>query len=86
MNSFPHVLLIKSSAQQILFLPSQIKVNYRFPFPILRCFSAISPSVTQRSVSQENIFKKNKHPSPFLQENIGTNIFTLIEYIISSLR
>ena len=42
-------------------------------------FSAKSPGVTQRLASQESIFKKSKHPSPFLHETIGSNIsFTLI--------
>ena len=63
-NSFVHMLLILlwlSSAQQISFLPSRIRfyqvdfyvVNYIFPSPNLRFFSIKSPSVTQRSASQE---------------------------------
>ena len=35
-------------------------------FPSQFCvFTVKSPSVTQRSVSQENAFKKSKNPSPF---------------------
>ena len=33
--------------------------KYRFPFPILRLFTVKSPSITQRSVSQENAYKKS---------------------------
>ena len=40
------------------FLLNQFSVEYRFPFPIV-CFVTVeSPSVTQRSVSQENALKK----------------------------
>ena len=43
-------------------------------------FSAKSPGVTQRSVSQENAFKKSKYPLPFLHKTIGSyNSFSLIE-------
>ena len=39
--------------------PNRFSVKYRFPFPILRFFTVKSPSVTQRSVSQENAYKKS---------------------------
>ena len=40
--------------------------KYRFLFIILRVFLTVkSPSLTQRSVSQENAFKKSKYPSPY---------------------
>ena len=45
-------------------------------------FSTVkSPSVTQRSVSQEKCYKKSKNPSPiFFRKTIGSNnSFTLIE-------
>ena len=43
-------------------------------------FIVKSPSVTQRSVSQENDFKKSKNPSPFFRRLMGSNnSFTLIE-------
>ena len=43
-------------------------------------FTVKSPSVTQRSVSQENAFKKDKNPSFFFRETIGSNnSFTLVE-------
>ena len=48
--------------------------------PILHFFNVKLPSVTQRSVSQENAFKKSKNPSPFLRKTIGSNNdFTLIQ-------
>ena len=38
-------------------------------FPSQFCvFTVKSPSVTQRSVSQENAFKKSRNPSPFFTE------------------
>ena len=56
-------------------------VKYRFPFPILRFFyRKITYSVTLRSVSQENAFKKSKNPSAFPPITIcSNNSFTLIE-------
>ena len=43
-------------------------------------FTVKSRRVTQRSVSQENAFKKSKTPSAFLRKIIGSNnTFTLIE-------
>ena len=50
-------------------------------FPNFAVFFAVkSPSVTQRSVSKENAFKKNENPSPFFHKAIGlNNSFTLIE-------
>ena len=43
-------------------------------------FTVKSPNVTQRSVFQENAFKKSKNPSPFLCKTIGSNTsITLIE-------
>ena len=50
-------------------------------FPSQFCvFSIKSHSVTQRSVSQENAYKKSQNPSPFLHKTIGSdNSFTLIE-------
>ena len=48
--------------------------------PNFEFFTVKSPSVTQRSVSQENAYKKSKNPSPFLHKTIGSdNSFTLIE-------
>ena len=39
-----------------------------------------SPSVTQKSVSQENAYKKSQNRSPFLHKTIGSdNSFILIE-------
>ena len=38
-----------------------------FP-PQICVFTVKSPSATQRSVSQENPFKKSKNPSPFFAE------------------
>ena len=40
---------------------NQFSVKYRFAFPILRFFIVKSPSVTQRSVSQENAYKMAFH-------------------------
>ena len=64
-----------SAAHNISFLLDQFLVKYRFSFPILLFFTVKSPTVTQRSVSQENAFKKSKNPSPFLRKTIGSNIF-----------
>ena len=44
---------------------SYILVKNRFLFPIL-LFTPKSPSITQRSVSQEKAFKKKQNPLPFL--------------------
>ena len=56
-----------------------------FPFPIC-VFSAKSPNITQRLVSQETAFKKSKHP-PFLHKTMGSNnSFTLIESNLRFLR
>ena len=45
--------------------------------------SAKSPSVTQRSVSQENASKKSKHPSLFLRKTKGSNTsFTPMKTIL----
>ena len=58
-------------------------IDFRFhtDFPSQFCiFTVKSPSVTQRSVSQENAYKKSQNPSPFLHKIIGSdNSFTLIE-------
>ena len=50
-------------------------------FPSQVCFLTVkSCSVTQRSVSQENAYKKSWNPSPFLHKTVGSNnSFTLIE-------
>ena len=48
--------------------PSQFCVSYRK-----------TPSVTQRSVSQKNAFKKSKNPSLFLRITMGSKSFTLTE-------
>ena len=43
-------------------------------------FTVKSPSVTQRSVSQENAYKKSLNPSALFHKTIGSyNSFTLIE-------
>ena len=58
------------------------QLNADFPSQIC-VFTVKSPSVTQRSVSQENAFKKSKNLSPFFfffRRTIGSNnSFTLIE-------
>ena len=36
-------------------------------------FTVKSPSITQRSVSQEKCYKKSKNPSPFFRKTIGSN-------------
>ena len=56
------------------------QLNTNFPSPNSAFFTVKSPSVTQRSVSQENAYKKSLNPSPFLHITIGSdNSFTLIE-------
>ena len=63
---------------------SQLNTDSPSQFAFL---TAKSPSVTQRSVSQENAFKKSKHPSPFFRKTIGSNnSFTLIENNFKFLR
>ena len=51
--------------------------------PTFTFLTVKSRSVTQRSVSQENAFKKNKNPSAFLLKAIGSNnsfnMFTLMK-------
>ena len=47
---------VKYSTFRFNFIDFQL---YRFPFPILRFLPVKSPSVTQRSVSQENAYKKS---------------------------
>ena len=62
-----------------MFLHNQFLIYTDFPFQFC-IFSAKSPSVTQRSVSQENDSKKSKHPLPFLHETKGSNnSFILVE-------
>ena len=54
--------------------------NIKFPFGklvleanlLLKLFRATVAN-DYRSVSQENVFKKSKNPSPFLHKTIGTN-------------
>ena len=43
---------------------NRFSVKCRFPFNFA-FFTVKSPNVTQRSVSQDNAFKRSKHPSPF---------------------
>ena len=59
----------------------QINLKLNIDFHSQFCVSSAKlPSVPQRSVSQENAFKKSKNPSLFLAKTIGSNIsFTLIE-------
>ena len=55
------------------------QLNTAFPSQFA-FFTVKSSSVTQRSVSQENVFKKSTNPSPFFRRTIGSNnSFTLIE-------
>ena len=53
----------------IRFLLNQISVKYGLPFPILHFFTVKSLSFTQRSVSQENAFKKSKKPVAFFSSS-----------------
>ena len=56
-----HIIVIICS-QHISFLLNRFSVKYIFPFPFFCfCFFVKSPSVTQRSVSHENAFKKSKN-------------------------
>ena len=75
--------MIICSTPHFVHLLNQFSIKYRFPFPILVFFTVKSPSVTQRSVSRENAFKRlkeSKNPSAFLRKTIGSNYsFTLIE-------
>ena len=68
-----HVSFWLSAAHHISFLLYRFSVKYRFPFPILRLFTVKSPSVTQRSLSEENAFIKSNNPSPFFFRKIGSN-------------
>ena len=61
-----YVRLWITTAHHISFLLNRFSVKNRFPFPTLRFLTVKSPqSVTKRSVSQENAFKKSKNPSVF---------------------
>ena len=60
-----HLLLWLSDAQHITFTLNRFSVKYRFTFQNLRFFTAKSPSVTHRSVSQENASEKSNNPSSF---------------------
>ena len=74
-----HLCLWLSAANHISFLPNRFSVKCKFLFPIL-LLTVKSPTVTQRSVSQENAFKKNKNLSAFFRKTISSNnSFTLIE-------
>ena len=66
-------MIVVSCTHEIPFLPSQILLISDFPSQFAVLFSAKSPSVTHRSICQENTFKKSKHPSPFLNKTIGLN-------------
>ena len=48
-----------------------------FSLPRFALFSAKSPSVIERSVSQENAFKKSKDPSPFFTKLLAQIIVLL---------
>ena len=62
------------------FIDFHLNRAYRLPFPNFRFYRKITYSVTQRSVSQENNFKRSNNPSPFLRKPTGSNnSFTLIE-------
>ena len=65
--SMTHIIVI-FVAHHISFLPNRFSVKHKFTFPILSFFTVKSPSVTQRSVSQENAFKKSKKQSPFFRK------------------
>ena len=55
------------------------QLNTDFPSQVF-VFTVISPSVTQRLVSQENAFKKNEKPVACFGKTIGSNSsFTPIE-------
>ena len=63
------------------FVSTELIFSYiQLSLPNFAFSRAKSPSVTYRSVSNENAYKKSKHPSPFLKKTIGSNnSFTLIE-------
>ena len=63
------------------------QLNKDISLPNFAFFTVKSPSVTQRSVSQENAYKKSKNLLPFLYKTKGSdNSFTLIENNIRFLR
>ena len=62
--SLQHVSLMAHSWQKWKKYILYMSLRYRFPFPIL-FFTVNSPSITKRSVSQENASKQSKHLSPF---------------------
>ena len=56
------------------------QLNTDFPSQFCVFYRKITPSVTQRSVSQENAYKKSLNPSPVLHKTIcSDNSFTLSE-------
>ena len=68
---------LKHSTFRFNLIDFQLNTNFPSQFAF---FTVKSPSVTQRSVSQENAYKKSSNPSPFLHKTIGSdNSFTLIE-------
>ena len=68
---------LKYNTFRFNFIDFQLYIDFPFKFCV---FTVKSPSVTQRSVSQENAYKKSQNPSPFLHKTIGSdNSFTLIE-------
>ena len=64
----------------------QIDFQLNTDLPSQFCvFNAKSPSVTHRSISKENAFKKSKHPSHFLRKIKGSSSFFLLLKTISDL-
>ena len=52
----------------------------KISLPSFAFFTVKSPSITQRSVSQEKCYKESKNLSPFFRKTIGSNnSFTLME-------
>ena len=51
-----------------------IDLQSQISLPNFAFFTVKSHSVTQRTVSLENAFKKSKNPSPFLCKTTGSNL------------
>ena len=75
--TFPYCDHLPYTTFHFYLIDFQLNIDFPSQFCV---FTVKSPSVTQRSVSQENAFKKSKNPSPFFRKIIGSNnSFTLIE-------
>ena len=73
------IIITLDLPHSILFLPNWFLVKYRFPFVIvLSFFSAKSPTVTQKSVSQK-MFLKRANTRQLFFVKVKAKIFLLLK-------